>query len=369
MNNLSQNQPPQQRPTVPAPVTPEEAGSQALAEALRSSFGLIKLVMVLLVVVFFTSGIFTVGPQERAIILRFGKPVGEGEKALLGPGLHWSFPYPIDEVRKIPITEIQKVTSTTGWYATTPERELAGTEPLNRTALVPGVDGYVLTADQNIVHTRAVLYYRITDPIRYTFGFANAQSNIVHALDNALLYTAARFNVDDILVRDIAGFREAVRRRVEELLARQDLGVVVEQCDVESRVPPIENVRKAFDQVLQAELKRAQKLDEARSYENQVLSKASAEAAALVNAAESQRTNLVASIAAEAQRFQELLPQYKLNPQLFELQLLTETFSRVLASVQDKIFLPERADGKPRELRLLLNREPLKPKTISSTQQ
>ena len=54
--------------------------------------------MVLMVLAFFGSGFFTVGPQEKAVILRFGKPVGEGQKALLRPGLHWSFPYPIDEV-------------------------------------------------------------------------------------------------------------------------------------------------------------------------------------------------------------------------------------------------------------------------------
>ncbi len=91
---------------------PDDAGSQALAEALRSSFAIVKFVMVVLVVIFFGSGFFQVGTQEKAIILRFGKPVGEGPQALLGPGLHWSFPYPIDEVVKIPITEIQKVTST-----------------------------------------------------------------------------------------------------------------------------------------------------------------------------------------------------------------------------------------------------------------
>ena len=66
--------------------TPLDAGSQALSEALRSSFAIIRFVMIVLVVVFFASGFFTVGPAQRAIILRFGKPVGEGEKALLGPG-------------------------------------------------------------------------------------------------------------------------------------------------------------------------------------------------------------------------------------------------------------------------------------------
>ena len=49
----------------------QDAGSQALAEALRSSFAIVKIVMVLMVVAFFCSGFFTVGPSEKAVILAF----------------------------------------------------------------------------------------------------------------------------------------------------------------------------------------------------------------------------------------------------------------------------------------------------------
>jgi hypothetical protein len=41
--------------------------------------------------------------------------------------------------------------------------------------------------------------------------------------------------------------------------------------------------------------------------------------------------------------------------------LLLDKIGRVLTNVEDKIYLPERADGKTRELRLQLSREPLKP--------
>src|SRR5258706_6871009 len=99
----------------------QDAGSQALAEALGSSFAIVKIVMGLMVVAFFASGFFTVGPQEKAVILRFGRPVGEGSKALLTAGLHWSLPFPLDEEVRIPITEIQKVSSNTRWYMTSPE--------------------------------------------------------------------------------------------------------------------------------------------------------------------------------------------------------------------------------------------------------
>ena len=72
-----------------APETPVDAGSQALAEALRSSFAIVKFVMVALVLVFLGSGFFQVGPQEQAIILCFGKTVVQGKQVLLGSGLHW----------------------------------------------------------------------------------------------------------------------------------------------------------------------------------------------------------------------------------------------------------------------------------------
>ena len=209
-----------------APET-QDAGSQALAEALRSSFAIVKIVMALMVLAFFGSGFFTVGPQEKAVILRFGKPVGEGDKILLNAGLHWSLPYPIDEVVKIPITEQQIVSSTIGWYLTTPEAELSGEEMPAGPTLNPAIDGYVLTADRNILHARATLRYHIDDPMRYVFGFTNAQMTVQNALNNALLYTAASFNVDDILLNRVDEFREAVQLRVTDLAEQQQLGIVI----------------------------------------------------------------------------------------------------------------------------------------------
>lgn len=346
------------------PETPVDAGSLALSEALRSSFGVVKFVMVLLVCVFLGSGFFTVGPQERAIIIRLGKPVGEGEKALLGPGLHWSWPYPIDEYVKVPISSIQKVSSTVGWYLTTPEMELAGTEvtmlPVT-TPINPLADGYALTADRNIVHTRADLTYHIENPIDFVFGFVNASNMVQTALDNALLAVASGYKVDDILTRDVAGFKEAVRKHVTRQVESQQLGIVVEDCQVRSREP--RQLKEAFQSVLDAEVKRGKVLNEARSYEAQVLSKASADAQSRINAAEADRARRVSDVRSQAERFTELLPRFKANPDLFAQQRWTEVVGRILTNAQDKIFLSQGDNGQLRELRLLLNREA--PKTTA----
>jgi membrane protease subunit HflK len=345
------------------PETPVDAGSQALSEALRSSFGIVKFVMLLLVGLFFASGFFTVGPQERAIIIRLGKPLGEGQKALLGPGLHYSWPYPIDEYVKVPITAIQKVRSSVGWFAVTPAQEVSGEDrnPLPvTTPMDPEVDGYVLTADNNIVHSRATLTYHIADPIGFIFNFVNASNAVLSALDNALVGVAGQFKVDDILTRDRAGFQQAVRKQATELVDGQNLGIVVEDCQVESRAP--RQLKEAFDNVLKAELTRNKVLDEAHIYENRTINRASADSQSLINSAESERARLSNDVRSQSDRFNDILPKYRANPNLFVQQRLAETMTRVLTNVQDKIFLAESPDGTPKELRLLLNREAPKTK-------
>src|SRR5207247_188164 len=99
-------------PTGPGPAQgAEDAGAQALAEALRSSFNVVKLLMGALVMAFIFSGVFTVKPNQVAIKLRFGSPLGAGAGQLLKPGLHWKFPYPIDDVVYVPVGESHTVSS------------------------------------------------------------------------------------------------------------------------------------------------------------------------------------------------------------------------------------------------------------------
>ncbi len=347
----------------PTPVTPDDAGSQALAEALRSSFAIVKIAMLLMVVAFFGSGGFKVRQQEKAVILRFGKPVGEGQKILLGAGWYWSYPYPIDEVVKIPITEIQSVDSTMGWYAMTHEQEVlyktTGVEP-PAGPLNPAADGYALTADRNIIHTRATLYYHIADPMRYVFTFETASNTVQNELNNALLYTAARFNVDDILTRDVAGFQDAVLQRVNDLTERDQLGIVIDNCQVQSIAP--RQLQDVFNLVTTTRENRNKLLNDAHSYESQVLIHAGAQAKSIIDTASADRTRFVESITAEAKRFNDLLPKYESNPNLFAQQAYLQAVGQVLTNAE-KWIQPTAENGKSREVRLMLNREPPAPKT------
>lgn len=357
-------------PSAPAPqsIPPgpelEDTGSRALSEALQSSFAIVKVVMVILVIVFFGSGVFTVPSQERAIILRFGKPVGTGEQQLIGPGLHWSFPAPIDEIVRIPISGNQKVTSTAGWYQISPEEEKAGRQPEGNPSLNPAVDGYTITSDANIIHVRAEARYTITDPIRYALNFVNAAGVVQNALDNAIFYASLQYKVDQALREDLIGFQERILSRLREIAATQNLGISVEGVTA-TTVAPL-SLKGAFAAVSQAALERRATNDAAQAYASRILSTAQGEATAIVNSGKTEAAQLSQEVAADAQYFRDQLPHYQKNPGLFRERLRQEALARILANVQDKFFLTK-GEGSS-ELRIMLNRDPRKPAGTNETQ-
>jgi modulator of FtsH protease HflK len=348
-------------PPAPVPLMPDDAGSRALSDALRSSFFIVKILMVLLVLFFLASGMFTVGPQERVVLLRFGKPVGTGENALLGPGFHWAFPAPIDEKVRIPFSQVQVANSTVGWYATTPEMEAARNEPPPRPTLNPAIDSYVLTADANIIHVRATLRYRIVDPLQYIFAFRSAPDLITNALNNAIFFASAQFSVDDALTRNVTAFNERIASRVTRIAEEQKLGIAVEQVSLASAIPP-RQLAERFRAVLDASVRRDKGLNEARAFANEAVSRAKGEAATRIAVAQSDRSRLVEVVAAEAKSFSDVLPQYRDNPELFMRLRQAAAVQRVLTNAQERIYVPARADGKTREMRISLGPEPAKPK-------
>jgi membrane protease subunit HflK len=338
----------------------EDAGALALEEALRTSFQIVKFLMGVLVIIFLFSGVFTVKPNELAVRLHFGRPVGTGSEQLLKPGLHWAFPYPIDEIVRIPVGQSRTLVSKTGWYAVTPEQELSGQPPTPMPFLQAGIDGYTLTGDGNTIHAKATLKYRL-DPARaisYTFNYTEATNLIQNLLDNSLIHASAQFTAERALYLDLNKFREQVTERFTRHLEDLQLGIVVEGIEVQTTAPI--SVKPAFDDVIIAVQAATTNISQAEIYARISTNAAAAEATRMINDGLTHSNELVKTVASDASMFSQLEPHFRSNPQLFKQRLLTETMERVLTNAQEKFFIPARTDGKTRELRLQLSREPLR---------
>ena len=351
--------PGQLRPTPPRVTGSEDASSQALNEALGSSFILVRILGVLLLGAFIFSCVFTVNPNEVAIVLRFGKPVGIGPDQLLRQGLHWAFPYPIDEIVRIRSGEAKTVMATNAWYVTDAEMEAAKRGPEATPSLNPGAGGYVLTSDGNILHVRARMTYRVTDPVTYALEFSDVTELLGDALNNAIYQTSARFTADAAVYKDVESFRGAVRSRMAEIIEQRKFGVTMDSMTVE--VAPPGYVKEAFDAVLNAAQTQSKTISDAKGYYDERVLKAIGEANALRSGALSVSNRLVLAMAAEAQYFRDQLPAYQRAPGLLKSRLRIEALGQILTNAPDKFFLPPRGDGQTRELRIQLNREPQAP--------
>lgn len=328
----------------------------ALADALHSSFVIVRVLLVVFVGYFLFSGFFVVESQERAILLRFGVPVARGGQIELGPGLHWAFPYPIDEHIKLPVARLQTARSTVGWFQQTPEQEAEGIVPDGGGSLNPAVEGYAIAGDGNILHTRATVRYRITEPLKFFLKHRDGATLMTNLIDNAVMHASARYRVDDALRRDLTGYKEAVLKRLSDLVTQHDLGVTLEPSDVVT-VPP-RQVKADFDGVVSAELERSKMVSDAQGYASRVVNEARGEAAVRLNAGETERSRIVQTVTSEAQKFRSLQPEYVKNPEFFRERLVVETLRRILTNAQEKFYLPLTPGD---ELRLELNREPVKP--------
>lgn len=330
-----------------------DSGHEALTGALNVSFRLLRWVMALVVIAYFFSGIFIVGQHERAFVLVFGKIEGLGADRLKGPGIHWTWPRPVAEIVRIPTERVQAVDSVTFWLKETPPAA-PDAPPAVPGTLKPGEDGYTLTGDANIIHSRWAARYTVIHPEVFSFRVSAPEELLRRELDRAVEKCTAKMPVDHALRTDIEALRGAVesemRRRTETL------GIRIERVDVLAIAPP-KQVAAAFNAVIAAENERSEKMSTARAAANRAVNEAAGEAARVRAEGEAYKRQVVAEVGASADYFVKVYEQYAKNPDIIARTLWQDTLRRALSEVEQK-FLIHRNEKGQQELRLLLTPEP-----------
>ncbi|MHC4168409.1 MAG: protease modulator HflK [Planctomycetota bacterium] len=401
-----------------------DAASKSLSEALRISFIILKVIMIVLIVAFLASGFETVGSDEQAIVLQFGRIKGEGEKRLLGPGPHWIWPYPIDEIVKIPVKTKVNLAINSFWYFQTREDMLSGARPRVRpgVGLRPLIDGYCLTrsekgaetlagsggSDYNIVHTKWQLTYQINDPERFFrsihvkdvtpgevyFDVITGDEGVKPLLENmfedAVVTAMVNYTIDEA-ISSRKKIPAHVARLLQEKLDEMESGITVESVQLTKSEPP-PHTREAFEASTVASQTSQTAVTQARTYAANTLSEAAGPAAEKLYAslrdetmddrtreqlwsdlggtarekmadAQAYQTRVVETAKANADYLQRLLPEYKSRPELVTQKIYLDAIRRIFANAEEKYFVQGAEGAKEGEIRVRLNRDPLlKPK-------
>ncbi len=403
------------------PVEQMDPGQRALADALRVSFFILKILMLALLVYYFAfSGIFTVGTDESAIRLRFGRIVKVDEQTgqnVLDEGVHFAWPYPIEQVVKIPRSPQTIELRREYWFwVSEKDADKLVAEEGRKGPLNPALDGSMLTGDANIAHARWTINYKISSPDDFITNVADPTSQkalldaatrvVKAASESAVIYTVAQTTADELQKGQID--LDLAVARAQATLDELRSGIEIEKILLDKAIFPM-SVRDDFRAVNNAESERATQIEEAIAERDKIIGETAGEGAAallaligqyelatdplagdkakaaeleqqldkaitslrvptpggevklrgrvaeLIESAHAERAQTVDRVKAEAERFTKLLPEWQTNPGIVRTRLWALAIQDALTQNKvDVYYIPLQA-----EIRMILNKDPL----------
>jgi len=265
-----------QTPTNPNPTPPPgtqepglDAAQQSLSDALRVSFGVLKVVMAVLFVVYLFSGFFRVDEQNVGVRYRFGEQVGD----VYGPGWHFGLPFPIEEVVMVPRNAQTLRLDQSFWYDNPEDRE---PEDLAFESLDPLKDSFLITGDTNVVHVQFDVVYVIRENDVETYlknvgSLERANELIRTAAERGMIHAIASAKTDDIVGSSNYPI-DKIKSETNNVLADLGAGITVQQILIDLKNQSMPNqVREAYRSVTQAQAEKAKTIQDAqRTYDEQL---------------------------------------------------------------------------------------------------
>ncbi|MCC6228208.1 MAG: hypothetical protein IT432_03170 [Phycisphaerales bacterium] len=257
-----------------------DAAHKSLADALRITFGLVQIGMVVLAGLYVLSGFQSVKQNEQGIRLLFGKIDADG----LEPGFQFSLPAPLGEMVKVSTGAESVDLDTEFWIRISPgdkEKPIDSLPKLPK--LNPEQEGAVLTGDGNVAHTQWKASYRRVKPGEFAKSIMPSdEAAIVRAaVQRGVVQAVSQTGIEDLLKQSAserASVAATARDVAQGILDRAKSGIVIEQLILKDKMPPL-YVRDSFAKVQTAASNSGTEQDKARSEREQKLNKVAGAAA------------------------------------------------------------------------------------------
>ena len=149
-------------------------------------------------VLYAVSGITVVKPDEVAVVLRWGRLVGDTPALQQhGPGLLFAFPRPVDRVVRVPVKHVWEIGVNT--LAVVGRNNAEEDDVTSNVTLDPLTQGYALTGDQNIVRVAMAVRYRVRDPAEWAFYGPPSEDILRVEVTAAMVRSLGEMGVDRVL--------------------------------------------------------------------------------------------------------------------------------------------------------------------------
>lgn len=271
-------------------------------------------VAIILLYIGFTS-FYTVEERERAVILTFGKITGESTS-----GLHFKFPYPIQDVKIVPAEMTQ--------YITIGYRESAKGD------IVDEAEAMMITGDENIVSADAVITWKIGNIKNYLTNIDDHETFLRNSSIASIRSVMGAQKLDYAITDGKTVIQELAREQLMHLQEKYETGIIIIDLKFQDIEPPDGLVADAFRAVTNAREEKNTKINNATKYENDRIPKARGEAQALIELAEAEKASRILNAQGDVAKFNAIYAEYANNKDITESRLILETLEKILPNSQ-----------------------------------
>jgi len=293
-----------------------------------------KWVMLFAVVLIVLSGVFQVESNEVAVVLRFGRLLGNTpEKQIRNPGLHFSLPFFIDEVIKVPVQIVH-------------EREIITHYAESGKPISSNIEsnGYLLTGDNNIVLIKAMVKYTIGNAVQYALYSSDTGKVIDGIVSGELTRHVVCMDIDSVLTIGRAQLSSEILKKSQIIFDELKTGVKVISIELIEIVPPAET-KNYFEEVISASVNKETAIQRAKEHAGNSLIGTQIWAANIKGEAINKQTEWLNKAHVEMAEFNGLYDQYVRDPQIILTGNFRQRITELLGRTGRTVIISER--GQP----------------------
>lgn len=286
--------------------------------------------LVLILAIWIFTGFYQVATDQVGVVMRFGAFNHED-----GAGLHYHLPYPIEDVLLPNVTSQNEIQI--GF-----RRSNRNGDDLHN---VPE-ESMMLTQDENIINVEFAVFWRVSDINNFLFEIRDPEMTVKMAAESAMREVIGQNKLQFELTDGREQIAEEAKIRLQKLMDDYHAGVIITQINLQTVSVP-EDVKAAFQDVVNARLDQQRFQNEAETHANKVIPEAKGEAAKVQQQAMAYRDQKVAIAQGDADRFKEVLIAYNMAKDVTAKRLYLETMETVLGNAHKVIIDKAGANAVP----------------------
>ena len=306
--------------------------------------GVAWLILLQLIVLILSTSVVFLEPGEEAIRERFGRP----SQQVLGPGLHFKLPWPIDKMVRFPSGQIQSFyvgivqsadehkEQTILWTVSHYKEEynllVASRDAQQGTNAADG------SVPVNLLTVSIPVQFQVKDLRAWAYNNVNAAEMLENLAGREVVRYLVGVDLQEIMASGRSAAAADLRSRIQERANAAQLGADILFVGLHDIHPPVK-VAGAFQAVVAARQEIESKILVAEGYRARTIPQAEGEAYRLLGAAEAYSAERQASALAQASQFTNQLTAFAASPSVYPHRLYLQAFARATANSRKLILL------------------------------